>query len=757
MAKNKNKKPYERGNAYSSGPIQQETSAQKTKRLIEEHAEKKNKEINKDKLIQQKLLDLEEMKLLLEEEYKRKHTELDARLIELDESRLELAAAREQMIENIRKDEENIRRFTREEWEIRFTKEKQEAEENLADMREKIIKDRETAYMKAKEEAHYIILSAEEERMKLLEEGRNRLQKIYAEADTERQKRQSDVEIQEREVSKQKKQLEIQLSDLDADIEMLNSEKEKLKELYEGFSPGMVRDLQLKLELIEKLSTSDKNEIENLHQEVQRLRSYLPQQGARSLDSILQELEEKEESIRQLEDRLASLPSEVTLGHLRLRAEEAEVQEDEIRELRQKLNETTLRATRLDMDQLALTQAKLETEALRGLNEELQKVLRQQNEMRDTTIGERFKGLCDLDRSISGGVPFIRRSNITLNNIVTHVQTFGASSKKLFYSTETIRRFIAGLFATRLIILQGLSGTGKSSLPQMFAEAIGGESHLIPVQPSWRDRNELLGFDNDFTKRFKETEFTKTIYKAGLPSEKHKINMVILDEMNLARIEYYFADFLSLLEKSDPQQWKIPLISDDSRSGESGPKWLLNGSDLVVNKNTWFIGTANRDDSTFDITDKVYDRAQILEFLGKQGEETIGRSVAPIHLSIDELEDLFEMAYMDAGLQLQDNDWEIISKLDHFLSNAFGITFGNRFEFQIKKFVPVYLAAGGTKADAIDYQMARKVLRNLESRYEPHLVPEIKNLKEYMKQLLPNCAFLESYQILDQRIRSLGE
>ncbi|UKI51074.1 MAG: hypothetical protein L6U99_07070 [Clostridium sp.] len=131
------------------------------------------------------------------------------------------------------------------------------------------------------------------------------------------------------------------------------------------------------------------------------------------------------------------------------------------------------------------------------------------------------------------------------------------------------------------------------------------DTSIISVQPSWRDRAELLGYLNEFTKKFNETDFLKSVYAAGYSDT---INIIVLDEMNLARVEYYFAEFLSIMEMPDINEWKIDLVPS---TDPTDPHNLINGK-LMIPQNVWFVGTANKDDSTFTITDKVYDRAVTL-------------------------------------------------------------------------------------------------------------------------------------------------
>jgi radical SAM superfamily enzyme len=92
-----------------------------------------------------------------------------------------------------------------------------------------------------------------------------------------------------------------------------------------------------------------------------------------------------------------------------------------------------------------------------------------------------------------------------------------------------------------LIILQGISGTGKTSLAYAFGKMIKNEATIASVQPSWRDSSELFGYFNEFTKRFNETEVLAKMYEA---SYKDDVFITVLDEMNISRVEYYFAEML---------------------------------------------------------------------------------------------------------------------------------------------------------------------------------------------------------------------
>lgn len=147
-------------------------------------------------------------------------------------------------------------------------------------------------------------------------------------------------------------------------------------------------------------------------------------------------------------------------------------------------------------------------------------------------------------------------NSFNLEELVELFRNFAASQLKLYYKSEMIRIFIAGLASTKLIILQGISGTGKTSLAYAWGKFLKHDSCVASVQPSWRDRTELFGYFNEFTKKFNETEVLKEMYMAGYTDD---IYTVILDEMNISRVEYYFAEMLSILEMPNTDEWIVEL------------------------------------------------------------------------------------------------------------------------------------------------------------------------------------------------------
>ena len=160
----------------------------------------------------------------------------------------------------------------------------------------------------------------------------------------------------------------------------------------------------------------------------------------------------------------------------------------------------------------------------------------------------RFSKLIEVDNFYKTYEPPAYNNDITLSGICEAYRNFACSRMHLYYDIKTIRLFIAGMASTKLIILQGISGTGKTSLPYSFGKFLQKDTTIASVQPSWRDRTELFGYFNEFTKNFNETEVLKRIYSSEYNDD---VNFILLDEMNIARVEYYFAEMLSILEMPD--------------------------------------------------------------------------------------------------------------------------------------------------------------------------------------------------------------
>jgi len=311
-----------------------------------------------------------------------------------------------------------------------------------------------------------------------------------------------------------------------------------------------------------------------------------------------------------------------------------------------------------------------------------------------------------------------RFENPTLSDLADFIVQYARDCRlHLFYTKETIAAFLAGLGTTKLTILQGMSGTGKTSLPKIVSEALLAYCHIIEVESSWRDKNELIGYYNEFNKVFTPKKFTQAVYEAALNPDA--LTFIVLDEMNLSRIEYYFSDFLSLMENEpDKRELKIsniPLCRNE-RGRSLGYLALSDGHTIKIPQNIWFIGTANRDESTYDISDKVYDRAHTMNFDRRaQKPQFFNSPVPPRSISASELNRLFEEAKSKVSFKLEQTP--VISQVEELLL-PYNISFGNRIANQIESFVSIYAACFEPSEkiihEALETILLSKVVKKLE-------------------------------------------
>lgn len=303
---------------------------------------------------------------------------------------------------------------------------------------------------------------------------------------------------------------------------------------------------------------------------------------------------------------------------------------------------------------------------------------------------------------------------------------------ELFYPIEDIRVLLGGLAMSQLHVFQGISGTGKTSLAKAFAKAIGGFCTDIAVQAGWRDRDDLLGHYNAFEGRFYEKDCLQALYKAQTPRWQDTCNVILLDEMNLSRPEQYFAEFLSALEKNDSDERVISLSETPL---PNAPMMLREGRKIQVPANVWFIGTANHDETTNELADKTYDRSHVMT-LPKQDHRFDIKSQKPASYSFRSLQKVFELACTEYEGAVS----SLLQKLaeDSFteqLGSHFGLGWGNRFEKQALRFIPVMIAAGAAEGVALDHLLATRVMRQgkVTGRYDV-AADDIRTLKDSLEK-----------------------
>ena len=329
----------------------------------------------------------------------------------------------------------------------------------------------------------------------------------------------------------------------------------------------------------------------------------------------------------------------------------------------------------------------------------------------------------------------------TLPKLVQFIVEYARNSRlHLFYTPEDIAAFIAGLGMSRLTILQGMSGTGKTSLPKIFTEALFSNCEIVEVESSWRDKNELLGYYNEFSKIYTPKKFTQALYKARLNPDT--LTFIVLDEMNLSRIEYYFSDFLSLME-NEPDKREIKLLNVGLYQKKNLRKipyrGLTDGHTIKIPPNVWFIGTANRDESTFEISDKVYDRAHTMNF-NKRAKtvRAYNEPLAQQFIPASVFEELLNAAKKTVDFNVENSP--LIAEVEKLLA-PYNISFGNRIALQIENFVSVYCACFTPTEETIHDAVERILLSKVVSKLEWKSIDDKEELAAAFENLkLPRCA-----------------
>ncbi|QFP75011.1 AAA family ATPase [Deinococcus sp. AJ005] len=508
---------------------------------------------------------------------------------------------------------------------------------------------------------------------------------------------------------------------LEDEREELGEEQGYLRERAERAVAAQLERVEAQAQALEHRLGAAREERDRLAGQLDQRQDALRQFAGRTPEEVLTELLALRAEREQLRQQVERRPSDDALQRLRLLETERGDWEAERMQAVQRAQELELRLHRAsvavtELETLRDHKVSLETQttllrtALRELQADVDKHI---TSAEGKVI---FPSCTDLDiRAELHEQPVLDPERPDLRPFISELQLRIASDPRqpLQYSLETLRSFVAGLAMSRLHLLQGISGTGKTSLPLAFARATGGLSAVTEVQSGWRDRADLVGHFNAFEKRFYESEFLQALYRASLPRYSDTPVMLVLDEMNLSHPEQYFASILSILE--NPERKQLALMEAPV---SPAPALLRDGRILDLPENVWFIGTANHDETTKDFADKTYDRAHVMELPRHFTSVTPARLPDRPPLAYSALQSAFGQARSEYA-ETADQAYRYLNgELCSLLQDRFSINWGNRLERQMKAFVPVIVAAGGTVSEATDHILATKILRKIQNQFD---------------------------------------
>ena len=322
------------------------------------------------------------------------------------------------------------------------------------------------------------------------------------------------------------------------------------------------------------------------------------------------------------------------------------------------------------------------------------------------------------------------------------------------YPDPLIENFYLSLKTKPFVILAGISGTGKTKLVKLFAESVGatgenGQFTLIPVRPDWNDPSDLIGYQ-ELSGRFKPGRLTEVLVTASLPENRNKPYFICLDEMNLARVEHYFSDLLSLLET---QRWMggqivtEPLIPNASLDRLEDQELY---GDLGIPENVYLIGTVNMDETTYPFSKKVLDRANTLEFnhidltqlpWSEGDEEQESVEIAPVSQRFFRA-DYLNLVNVDAeNKELVKRTTDKLVAINQILEEIHAQV-GFRIRDTIS-FYSIYAERFGllTEDDAFDLQLLQKILPRIQGSHT--------SVKRVLLKLLKVCLEGESLKVND--------
>lgn len=325
------------------------------------------------------------------------------------------------------------------------------------------------------------------------------------------------------------------------------------------------------------------------------------------------------------------------------------------------------------------------------------------------------------------------------------------------YDPKDLINFHTAMKSSNLVILAGMSGTGKSQLVQLYGRALGMDEEqltIIPVRPAWTDDADLIGYVDAIHMVYRPGDcgLVNTLIKAS--QEQERLFIVCFDEMNLARVEHYFSQFLSVLEMEGHRR-RLKLYNDEVQQR------LYNGSEypptIPIGDNVMFIGTVNLDESTYHFSDKVLDRSNvislnILDFAELKGLNTDKRRASK---NLPEIPYAQYASYKKEEFSLELNDREI--KFFTELHKTFrevnkNLGFGPRVVRQIAKYIS-NLPEGGslTREQAIDLQVVQRILTKLRGP-EDQLKPLLGSFNTKTAQLDEGILFkvLEKFSDVSQ-------
>lgn len=344
-------------------------------------------------------------------------------------------------------------------------------------------------------------------------------------------------------------------------------------------------------------------------------------------------------------------------------------------------------------------------------------------EVNDTLVNTEYSVMQSTDL-LSKNIPDNEVNNADENTedsiLKNFKRTVNSDRYNLTYDQQDLTNFYISIKTNMLTILSGLSGTGKSKIVTAFADSLGilnaNQFKMISVRPSWQDDSDLLGYADTMNNIYRAADSGLTDLIIRAANDPNNMYLVVLDEMNLSRVEHYFSQFISILER-DPAARIITLYNSNIKSLYNRDRYP---SSVKIGSNIRFVGTVNIDESTFHFSDKLIDRANIIEL---QLVPFSHRNKAVAVVGNEQtnggqkhfLDIINNLGQLKQNRKLSDTELEFLWKLNElFINNLPDSGFGWRVLNSIELFLSAISSGLGlSREEALDYQIAQRILPKL--------------------------------------------
>ena len=536
-------------------------------------------------------------------------------------------------------------------------------------------------------------------------------------------------------------QLRLEKSQLEGQITALQSQNQYLQEIERSLREIQANYIVKNAELQQLIADIAKKQEETKTLEQRTVQLELIRA---TYDSLSLETQQFETRIKQLSPEINRLEAEKqrilnAIQDHTLDYQQIERDRQRIRNLSFELREKESQKRELEQivqeleGQQSVVLGKIQT--LKAEKEELQEeinLMKNQIDSMENTADFALRSLQDHLWTPNSNSEWNPPEKVFLDAFIQHLEAKGLGfSRRVVYAFHTSLK-VQDISA--LVILAGISGTGKSELPQRYADFIGAQRLTLAVQPRWDSPQDLQGFYNYVEKKFKPTDLIRGIYQYNHdPAMNNRIVLVLLDEMNLARVEYYFSDFLSKLESRRSSPTFLELDVGSLPISEAQRK-------LKIPKQFLFVGTMNEDETTQTLSDKVLDRANVLTF-GKPKTLQLSKTKTtegqrPVYVSYSSFEQWFKTP---------DQNSEVVQKVKDYLDRAnnimesVGHPFAHRVYQAITQYVINYPGVSDSNSEKFRFalvdQFAQKLLPKLRGLMIDDYPEELNKFASLIEQL----------------------